>query len=157
KMSRRVNKTGRRRTVKAAPEERLERDCPHLAFIDPTRYDCVVRLLDQRNARHRRKGTNGLDSRKNVPKIRTVLPGQHLRCGVCGRLYYWTGTAAKKHLACSGSQAYKCWNSLALNGDLVAQRLCEAIRAEIQALPDFDACFLEMVRKHWEAARGAET
>src|SRR5262249_28582832 len=89
KISRRVNKTGRRRTVKARPGERLERHCPHLAFLDPRRYDRVLRLLDQRNARHRRKGTNGLDSRKNVPKKRTVWPGQHLRCGVCGRFHYW--------------------------------------------------------------------
>jgi hypothetical protein len=35
RMSRRVNSTGRRRSVKAPPAERLERHCPHLAFIDP--------------------------------------------------------------------------------------------------------------------------
>ena len=45
KMSRRINKTGRRRSVDAPPEERLERNCPHLAFIEPSRFDRVNDLL----------------------------------------------------------------------------------------------------------------
>jgi hypothetical protein len=44
KMSRRVNKTGRRRAVDAPPAERLERHCPHLAFIEPQRYDRLERF-----------------------------------------------------------------------------------------------------------------
>jgi site-specific DNA recombinase len=39
KRSQRVNQTGRRKAVAAPPGEGLERQCPHLAFIEPARYD----------------------------------------------------------------------------------------------------------------------
>ena len=55
KMSKRVNKTGRPRSVDAPAEERLERSVPHLAFIEPERYDRVVALLARRNAKFSRK------------------------------------------------------------------------------------------------------
>jgi hypothetical protein len=86
-MSKRVNATGRHKSVHAPPEERLERPVPHLAFIDPQRYDRLIRRLDERNARFRRKGVNGIDPRNGVPNKRTVWPGQHITSGVCGRPY----------------------------------------------------------------------
>jgi hypothetical protein len=153
KMSRRVNKTGRRRAVKAPPQERLERSCPHLAFFEPSYYDRVVRSADRRNAKYRRKGSNGIDPRKNVPKKRTAWPGQHLHCGICGRLYYWTGVASAKHMMCSGSQQYQCWNSIAVNGALTADKLSQAILKAIQDLPEYDEALLASVRKKVQAAR----
>src|SRR5262249_31126832 len=107
KMSKRVNQTGRRKSVNAPASERLERHCPHLAFIDPARYDRVVRMLDARNARFRRKGTNGIDPRSGVPKKRTVWPGQHIYCGVCGRLFVYGGHGQKDHLLCRGAHDYR--------------------------------------------------
>jgi DNA invertase Pin-like site-specific DNA recombinase len=156
KISRRVNKTGRRRSVQAPPEERLERHCPRLAFFEPAYYDRVVRKADRRNARYRRKGANVIDTRKDVPKRRSTWPGQHLRCGVCGRACYWTGLKQRKWMVCSGAQQYKCWNSLALNGGQAGRKLAAAILAEAQALPEHDACFLDMVRRKTEAARDQE-
>src|SRR5207244_2932739 len=61
KLSRRINKTGRRRSIKAPPQERLERFCPHLVFIEPDRYDRVLALIDARNRPFRRKGRDGVD------------------------------------------------------------------------------------------------
>ena len=154
KMSRRVNKTGRRHAVKAPPEERLERYCPHLAFFEASYYDRVVRIADRRNAKYRRRGTNGIDPRKDVPKKRTVWPGQHLRCGICGRLYYWTGVASARHMMCSGSHNYRCWNSIAVNGALTARKLSTAILNAIQELPEYDDVLLARVRKNVQAASG---
>jgi hypothetical protein len=154
RISRRINKTGHRRSVKAPPKERLERVCPHLAFIDPGRYDRVVRIADRRNAKYRRKGTEGVDQRQGVPEKRTTWPGQHLRCGVCGRIFHWTGVKHKKMMMCSGAATYHCWNSLVLGGGVVVRKLTAAILAEIESLPDFDACFLEMVRQKAEEANG---
>jgi hypothetical protein len=156
KISRRVNRTGRHRSVKAPPEERLERHCPHLAFFEQAYYERVVRMADRRNAKYRRKGADGTDTRKDVPKKRTVWPGQHLRCGVCGRAYYWTGLKQRRWIVCSGAQQYKCWNSLALNGGQAGRLLAGAILAEVQSLPEHDACFLDMVRGELEAARSQE-
>src|SRR5262249_19410945 len=142
RMSRRVNKTGSRQSIKAPPEERLQRVCPHLAFFEADYYDRVIRLADQRNACYRRKRVNGIDPRTNVPKKRTVWPGQHLRCGVCGRIYHWTGVKDKKMMMCSGATAYRCWNSLLLNGDLAIRKLTQAIWNAIEELPEFDTDFL---------------
>jgi hypothetical protein len=153
KVSKRVNKTGHRRSIKAPPQERLERACPHLAFIDVERYDRVVRLADRRNACYHRKGVDGLDTRKNVPKKRTAWPGQHLSCGVCGRIYHWSGVEPKKIMMCSGAESYRCRNSVALNGRWAAQKLIKAVLAEIRGLPDFDDSFTTMVQQKLEANR----
>src|SRR5436190_12690399 len=48
KKSIRINKTGRRRSVKASPDERIERPVPHLAFIEPARYDKLISQLAAR-------------------------------------------------------------------------------------------------------------
>lgn len=153
KKSRRVKKTGSRHAVKAPAEERLQRVCPHLAFFEADYYDRVVRLADQRNAGYRHKGINGSDPRKNVPKKRTVWPSRHLRCGVCRRIYHWTGVTGKKMMMCSGATSYRFWNSLLLNGDLTIRKLTKALWNLIEGLPDFDEGFLAMVQHQVETAQ----
>jgi DNA invertase Pin-like site-specific DNA recombinase len=154
KMSKRVNQTGRRKSVTAPASERLERHCPHLAFIEPARYDRLIQALDQRNARYRRKGVAGVDPRKNVPKKRTIWPGQHIDCGICGRGYVDGGNGQKDHLMCRGAHAYQCWNALTVDGPLAAHQLSTAIRNEIAALPEFDPMLLQLVQEEWR--RGQE-
>jgi DNA invertase Pin-like site-specific DNA recombinase len=157
KVSRRINKTGRRRSVKAPPSERLERYCAHLVFIEPERWDRVVRLVDHRNAKYCRTGVNGADPRNGVPKKQTVWPGQHLACGVCGRPYYWSGKSSTHHMMCSGSHNYRCWNAVLLNGEMAAHRLVAAIVAEIRTLPDFDDHFFAQVQQRLDSARRVQT
>jgi len=147
KMSQRVNKTGRPRSVDAPAEERLERQVPHLAFIEAGRYDRVVALLARRNAKYRRTNKGGADPRKDVPKKRTAFPGQHLTCGVCGRPYYFGGHGRKSHMMCSGSRLYSCWNGVTVDGCLAAAKIGAAVLAEVMALPEFDPVFLRMVRE----------
>lgn len=147
KMSKRVNQTGRRKAVPAPASERLERHCPHLAFIEPARYDRLIHLLDERNAKYRRKGRDGTDPRKNVPKKRTVWPGQHLDCGVCGRPLVYGGHGQKDHLVCRGALEYRCWNAVTAEGPQAAHKLIAAIRAEIAALEDFDPVLLQLVEE----------
>jgi hypothetical protein len=88
KEARRINKTGHRRSVDAAPDKLLTRHCPHLAFIEPDRYDRVTRLLRRRNEAYARgRRCNAPDGRKGVSRKCTAWPGQYIRCGVCGRIY----------------------------------------------------------------------
>jgi site-specific DNA recombinase len=148
--SQRVNKTGRRKSVKAPPEEHLLREVPHLAFIDPARYDRVIAALDERNAPSSR-GRNQLNVRAGVPRKRTVWPGQHIVCGVCGRLFYWGGHGQADRLMCSGVRSYQCWNAATFDGDLAARRLAAAVLSIAESLPDFDEVFLAKV----EAATGS--
>jgi DNA invertase Pin-like site-specific DNA recombinase len=154
KISKRVNQTGRRKSVAAPVSERLERHCPHLAFIDPARYDRLVRMLDERNAKFRRKGRNGVDPRKNVPKKRTVWPGQHIDCGVCGRPYVYGGHGQKDHLMCQGARDYRCWNGHTVDAPLAREKLLAAIYAAIAGLPEFDPVLLGMIREEQQQQLG---
>jgi DNA invertase Pin-like site-specific DNA recombinase len=156
KMAKRVNQTGRRKSIPAPLSERLERPVPHLAFIEANRYDRLIRMLDERNAKFRRKGINGVDPRKDVPKKRTVWPGQHITCGICGRLYVYGGHGQKSHLMCQGAHQYCCWNGLAVDGPDAATRLLAAIRREIAYLPEFDSVFLQMVEEELNQGQGGQ-
>jgi DNA invertase Pin-like site-specific DNA recombinase len=154
KESKRINKTGRRRCVKAPPDRLLARDCPHLRFIEPERYDRVIRMLQKKHelyARGRRR--NSADGRKGISKKRTIWPGQHLKCGVCNRLFYWGGHGVKEHMMCSGCRDYVCWNAATFDGFDAARRLSRAILAQIAELPDFDTTFRDKVKAHMEARR----
>jgi hypothetical protein len=159
KVAIRVNETGRRKSVAAPVEDRLARQCPHLAFIDPARYDRLLRLLRGRNDKYSRGRKAGLDRRQGVPRKRTAWPGQHACCGVCGRLYYWGGHGQQEHLMCSGCRDYRCWNAATFDGMRGAALLAQAILAEVEALPDFDEAFVRLVRAKVEAeqsGRGRE-
>jgi hypothetical protein len=94
-----------------------------------------------------------VDPRKDVPKKRTVWPGQHITCGVCGRLYVYGGNGQKDNLMCRGAHEYKCWNGIAVDGPDSASRLVVAIHREIAALTDFDPVLVGLV--HEELRRGA--
>jgi DNA invertase Pin-like site-specific DNA recombinase len=156
RMSRRVNKTGRHRSVKAPPEERLFRHVPHLAFIEPARYDRVIALLDARHADCARGRKAGIpDSRTGVSKKRTVWPGQHVTCGVCGRQFYWGGHGQADHLMCSGTRDYLCWNVATFDGNVAGRRLAEVILSLAEALPDFDDVFLARAEAEARARRSS--
>jgi DNA invertase Pin-like site-specific DNA recombinase len=156
KVSKRVNETGRRKSVSAPPGERLERHCPHLAFIEPARYDRLIAMLDLRNARYKRKGVDGVDTRRNAPKKRTAWPGQHIDCGVCGRPYVYGGHGQKDHLICRGAAEYRCWNSITADGPLARSKLIAAIRDAVARLPDFDPVLVALVQEELRQQAGAK-
>lgn len=157
RMSRRVNKTGRHKSVKAPPEERLFRIVPHLAFIEPARFDRLIASLDARHAecaRGRKAGT--ADGRAGVSKKRTVWPGQHVTCGVCGRMYYWGGHGQAGRLMCSGTRDYRCWNAATFDGAEAARRIAKAVLSLAESLPEFDDSFRARVEAKAGASRDAK-
>jgi DNA invertase Pin-like site-specific DNA recombinase len=149
KVSKFINNPGKYVSVDAPPDAKLERECPHLEFIEPGRYDRLIAKLKNRKKWCTRKGQDGIDPRKDVSRKRTVWPGQHLRCDVCGRLVYWYGVGNKKTMKCSGNQAYQCWVGGEFNGKVAADKLSAAIFREIMDLPNFDPALIETVRKQW--------
>jgi hypothetical protein len=152
KKSRRINATGRRRSVAAPKEDLLMRECPHLAFIEPDRYDRVLALLRERNQHFRRKGENGRDTRANVSKKRTRWPGQHIFCGVCDRMYVYGGHGQKDHLMCSGAKDYRCWNAVTMDGQAGAVKLAEAMFEKLAEMPEFSPELRLEVERQWLAA-----
>ena len=147
KISKRINKTGRHKSIAAPPEELLERYCPHLAFIEPARYELLIKMLDEKNAKYRRKGTGGIDPRKNVSKKRTIWPGQHIDCGACGRLLVYGAHGQKNSLACSGALKYQCWNGTSINSEKAGKKIIIAIEKELSSLKDFDKVLLKEIEK----------
>jgi len=145
RMSQRVNATGKRKSIPAPDEERLIRDCPHLAFIAPVRFDRIIAMLDERNSQYQRKGTNGQDCRAGVSKKRTRFPGQCIFCGVCGRMYVFGGHGQTDHLMCDGARDYKCWNGATVDGPLATEKISNAILSEIESLAGFDDVLLAQI------------
>ena len=134
-------------SIKADPSELKLRPVPHLAFFDEQYYDRVVAAADARNARYRRKGENGVDTRRRVPKKRTRFPGQSLYCGICGRGYVFGGHGQKDHLMCNGARGHLCWNGVTADGPLTAKRVSKAVFRAVAELPDFDETFLSLVNE----------
>ncbi len=157
KISKRINETGRHKSVAAPPEELLERYCPHIAFIAPARYDLLIKKLDEKNAKYRRKGTGGIDPRKNVSKKRTIWPGQHIECAVCGRLLVYGAHGQKNSLACSGALKYQCWNGTSINSEKAGNKIITAIEKEISSLKDFDEVLLKEIEKELKNSKSSAT
>lgn len=146
-VSKRHNKTGRHRSVKAEPHQLRTRKCPHLAYFEAAYYDRVVAIMDERNGRCRRTNNGQPDPRLGVSRKRTRFPGQHARCGICGRLMHWHGMKSQQVLLCAGAADYRCWNGQFLNGGECGRRILDAIRQTLEQLPDFDAVFGDLVRE----------
>lgn len=143
--SKRHNRTGRYRSEKADPSELLTRHVPHLAFFEEAYYDRVVAKVDARNTKYRRSPEGRTDPLAGRPRKRTRFPGQCIYCGVCGRPYHYGGHGQSHRLGCSGALDYRCWNAITLDGPLAAQRISDAVFAEIVGLEEFDQAFVEMV------------
>jgi site-specific DNA recombinase len=138
------HETGRRISVKK-PEGPRFRDCPHLAHWTPEVFDEINAVLQAANQGRGRKPINGADPRLRVPRKRTRFPGQHARCGYCGRQSVWGGNGMKDNLQCNGSREWRCWNSIGFNGGLATTRIVEAIWNELTRLEGFDEQFRTLV------------
>jgi site-specific DNA recombinase len=150
----RRNSTGKYVSVKADPSELKLRHAPHLAFFDEDYYDRVIAAVDERNSKYRRKGKNGVDTRRRVPKKRTRFPGQSLVCGICGRGFVFGGHGQTDHLMCSGAREHLCWNGVTADGPLTAERISNAVFQELSALPEFDETLLSLVNEEALKADG---
>lgn len=142
--------TGHRESVRN-PKGPVYRDEPHLAYFTEGEFDHLQNQLRERNKHFCRKKHDGVDSRKHVPRKRTRSFGQHAICWYCGRHFVWGANGTTNSLMCSGARDWKCWNSIALDGILAAERLVAAISHRLYALEGFDEQFRGIVDA---AARG---
>jgi hypothetical protein len=140
------HETGRRVSVKN-PQGPQFRDYPALAHVDPTLWDEVNALLDNKNSRYRRRPVGGEDPLARVPRKRTRFPGQHACCWYCGRHCVWGGNGQTENLMCCGAREWVCWNSVGFRGARVACKLVEAVTAELYTLDGFDDQFRDLVRQ----------
>lgn len=147
----RVNRTGRRRSILAHPELLMQRECPHLAFIEPGRYDRVMRMLRLRNEKFTAGVANANGDRRRPGRTRkdSIWPSQHVRCGICGRKFVLGGHGRKDRMMCDGVRSYDCWNAMTVDRSELAQAVAAQVFKETETLPEFDS---ELVRRiHAEA------
>jgi DNA invertase Pin-like site-specific DNA recombinase len=152
-------KSGRPRTIDAPPEELLTRDVPHLAFITVERWQRLIRKLDERNKKYRRSKERRNDPRANVSRKKTRWPGQHLRCGVCGRMYLHGGHGRPDRMMCSGSRDYVCFNAMTVNAPQVVEALGSDIRELVRNLPSFNDKWIaeyELQRSQRKASQSSQ-
>ncbi len=129
---------------------------PHLAFIEPERYDRVIRLLKKRNAKYKRSESEKNDPRAGIPKRHTRFPGQLCRCGVCGRLFVFGGHGKKDRLMCNGSRDYACWNAITISGPDVANAVTAQIHQFIIEMEEFDAEWVAEYERQRESLASAK-
>jgi site-specific DNA recombinase len=145
-VSERNNRTGRRKSVKADDDKIQEREVPHLAFIEPTRYDRILRKVKERNSKY----VNGIAKANNSLTGRTRKdtrwPAQQLRCGICGRNFVLGGHGRKDRMMCDGARRYQCWNAMTIDRPDLAMAIADRVRREIVELPEFDANWEEQLR-----------
>jgi site-specific DNA recombinase len=138
KMTKRLNKTGRPKSIDAPPDELLVRKVPHLAFVEPARWDRLIRQLDERNKKFQRSKERKNDPRADIPKRHTRWPGQHICCGVCGRFFVHGGHGKKERMMCNGAREHTCWNSMTIDAAQVANAVAADIRELVRSLPSFN-------------------
>ncbi|WP_417379054.1 recombinase family protein [Gimesia sp.] len=141
------HKTGRRSST-LNPKGPTYREEPHLAFFSPDEIDPVLEALEKKNAHYKRKKkTNGVDSRYQVPKKRTRAFGQHATCYYCGHHYVWGANGITDSLMCSNSRSWHCWNSIGFNGPEAAQKLLGVILESLSSLEGIDAQYQEILQQ----------
>lgn len=149
KKSVRHNQSGKYRCVKADPSELLTREVPHLAFFDAEYFDRVVAMVNRRNACYARPKVNGHDPLLHRPKKQTRWPGQHLRCGVCGRMFLFSGFSDKDMMKCKGVTEHKCWNAAGIHAERSAQKILHAILDHLERMPEFDQVLRSQVEDEY--------
>ena len=120
-----------------------QRSCWSVRFrishsLKPDRWDRLIRQLDERNKKYQRSKERKNDPRAGVARKQTRWPGQHLCCGVCGRIFVHGGHGRKGRMMCNGAREYTCWNAMSVDAAQVADVVTGEIRELVRELPSFD-------------------
>lgn len=150
------HETGRRISVRN-PKGPVYYSCPHLAHVREDLWEEVNELRKMRNQGLGRKPANGSDPLAGVSRTRTIFPGQHARCGICGRLFVWGGHGKNEHMMCAGVHDYLCWNAMTFDGHLASKRIVSALLNKLEELPEFDLVMLEKLNKELDATRESQS
>jgi hypothetical protein len=134
----------------------MVRECPQLAFIDASRYDRVIRMLERRNQKFAKGIANANDGRGRCQGTRldSRWPSQHIRCGICGRKYVLGGHGRKDRMMCDGARSYQCWNAMTVDRAELANCVAVTIHRQIETLPEIDSELIRKVTKEAEALAG---
>ncbi len=94
---------------------------PELAHLTLAEHHELFRVMDQRAALWHAR-TERVSRRLNVPRSKTLWPGQSAACAICGGLMYDLG----RHLKCQNAlpgAARPCWNHVQVPIELARQKV----------------------------------
>lgn len=145
----RVNRTGRRKSISAPPDLLMQRPCARLAFIEPERYDRILRNIRRNNEKYRNgiAEAHGGRGRQRGTRLDSRWPSQHVRCGICGRKFVLGGHGRRDRMMCDGVRSYQCWNAMTVDCDELAKGVATEVFARIETLPDFDSQLFASVQQ----------
>lgn len=117
-----VYRTGRHRRVpNAAPEQAA---WPELAHLEPEEHARVLDVIGQRQ--QVRANKRGADHPLfGIPRSRSIWPGQHLRCAICGGLLYYVGFKQLKCRNTLGLGGSECWNRVQVRSSVAQLRIVD--------------------------------
>jgi DNA invertase Pin-like site-specific DNA recombinase len=102
-------KSGKRRS-RRNPDGPETKECPELAHLTADEHRPILEEIARRGDSYRTDQNTGRNSLLwNRPRARTLWPGQHAACAICGGRMYRSG----QHLRCCNSlpkSGSHCWN-----------------------------------------------
>jgi site-specific DNA recombinase len=96
---------------------------PELAHLTPAEQEDLWRVMDERAALWRVRA-NAAAKRLNVPRSKSLWPGQAATCGICGGRMYDLG----RHLKCQNAlpeAVNPCWNHVQVCVNLTRRKLVD--------------------------------
>lgn len=146
-----VYKTGKHRQQNNPNPE--VKDYPELVHLTVAEHELVLQEMARRSEEVRKvRSPEGGPryKRRNVPRSRSIWPGQAATCAVCGGCLYYMG----KHLKCENalhSGPRTCWNHVQVPAQLTRRRVIAWLKCYLGQVVDFrpwlrDAAWEEMLR-----------
>ncbi|MCH5373801.1 MAG: recombinase family protein, partial [Planctomycetes bacterium] len=146
-----VYKTGKHRQQNNPNPE--VKDYPELAHISVDEHEQVLQEMTRRSENVRKvRSPHGGPSKKrrNVPRSRSIWPGQAAKCAVCGGCLYYMG----QHLKCENalhSGPRTCWNHVQVPAQLTRRRVIDWLKRYLGQVAGFrpwlrEAAWEELLR-----------
>jgi site-specific DNA recombinase len=134
--------TGKYRRQKNTDEAEMK-EYPELAHFTPAEHFELLEEMDRRAREHFTPKEGKSHPLVNRPRSRTLWPGQHMRCGICGGLFYW---CSDDQLKCQNALKHgpeRCWNHVQVAAEQVRVTVIRWILSEFERFPSFLKALLD--------------
>ena len=134
-----------RRRKNDSPETHV---VPELAHLTPEEQEELWRAMDGRAAAFG-AGSERPQKRRNIPRSRSIWPGQAAVCAICGGLFHYAGA----HLRCQNSlprSSKKCWNHVQMNAELTRRRVIAWLTSRCESCSPLRPALVRVALEHWQ-------
>ena len=118
---------------------------PELAHLSVEQHEELLREIARRSEEVLKvRSSNGgpQHKRRNVPRSRSIWPGQSAKCAVCGGLMYYMGKDLKCENALHGGPQ-TCWNHVQVPAELTRRRVLGWLMQYLNQFPCFRSELLD--------------